>query len=130
MKSVKNKKKFRETKVGAFLTERAPQVVSQMGEFLPDQGALGIVKNLITSDTTIEPQDFTPANFSGLEVAKELLQRLKSSDRDNQSPKHVQIPDVLRLQARVMRDTHVQEHSCQERLKFRSLLEKLGKKSF
>ena len=66
---------------------------------------------------TIEPQDFTPANFTGLEVAKELLQRLKSSDRDNQSPKHVQIPDVLRLQARVMRDTHVQEHSCQEGLK-------------
>ena len=51
------KKKFKETKVGAFLTEKAPQLVSQLGEFLPDQGGLGIVKNLITSDTTIEPQD-------------------------------------------------------------------------
>ena len=55
--SNKKKKKFKETKVGAFLTERAPNIVSQVGEFLPDQGALGIVKNLITSDTTIEPQD-------------------------------------------------------------------------
>ena len=52
-----SKKKFKETKVGAFLTEKAPQLVSQLGEFLPDQGGLGIVKNLITSDTTIEPQD-------------------------------------------------------------------------
>tara|TARA_A100000172_G_C3043532_1_gene111497 strand:+ start:3034 stop:3486 length:453 start_codon:yes stop_codon:yes gene_type:complete len=53
----KNKKKFKETKVGAFLKERAPKLVSQIGEFLPDQGALGIVKNMITSDTIIEPKD-------------------------------------------------------------------------
>ena len=53
----KSKKKFKETKVGAFLTERAPQVLSQVGEFLPNQGALGVVKNIITSDTTIEPKD-------------------------------------------------------------------------
>ena len=51
------KKKFKETKVGAFLTEKAPQLVSQLGEFLPDQGGLGIVKNLISSDNNIEPQD-------------------------------------------------------------------------
>ena len=45
------KKKFKETKVGAFLTEKAPQLVSQLGEFLPDQGGLGIVKNLISSSS-------------------------------------------------------------------------------
>lgn len=55
---MENKKKnFKETKVGAFLTEKAPKLVSQLGEFLPDQGGLGIVKNLITSDSTIEPKD-------------------------------------------------------------------------
>ena len=53
----KNKKKFNETKVGAFLKEKAPKLVSTLGEFLPDQGGLGIVKNLITSDNTIEPKD-------------------------------------------------------------------------
>jgi len=52
-----NKKKFKETKVGAFLTEKAPKLVSQLGEFLPDQGGLGIVKNLITSDNSIKPED-------------------------------------------------------------------------
>tara|TARA_Y100000589_G_C27111637_1_gene612478 strand:- start:171 stop:620 length:450 start_codon:yes stop_codon:yes gene_type:complete len=54
---VKQKKKFKETKVGAFLTEKAPKLVSQLGEFLPDQGGLGIVKNIITSDNDIEPKD-------------------------------------------------------------------------
>ena len=57
MEKKQKKKKFKETKVGAFLTEKAPKLVSKIGEFLPDQGGLGIVKNLITSDTSIEPQD-------------------------------------------------------------------------
>ena len=51
------KKKFKETKVGAFLTEKAPKLVSQLGEFLPDQGGLGIVKNIITKDNTLPPED-------------------------------------------------------------------------
>jgi hypothetical protein len=55
--SKKEKKKFKETKVGAFLTEKAPKLVSQLGEFLPDQGGLGIVKNLITSDKSIKAAD-------------------------------------------------------------------------
>jgi hypothetical protein len=55
--SNRKKKKFKETKVGAFLTEKAPKLVSQLGEFLPDQGGLGIVKNLITSDSSIKPED-------------------------------------------------------------------------
>ena len=53
----RKKKKFKETKVGAFLKEKAPKLVSQLGEFLPDQGGLGIVKNLITSDSNIGPED-------------------------------------------------------------------------
>ncbi len=57
MEKKQKKKKFKETKVGAFLTEKAPKLVSKIGEFLPDKGGLGIVKNLITSDTSIEPQD-------------------------------------------------------------------------
>ena len=52
-----SKKKFKETKVGAFLTEKAPKLVSQLGEFLPDQGGLGIVKNIITKDDTLPPAD-------------------------------------------------------------------------
>jgi len=52
-----DKKKFKETKVGAFLTEKAPKLVSKLGEFLPDEGGLGIVKNIITSDRSIKAED-------------------------------------------------------------------------
>ena len=51
------KKTFKETKVGAFLASKAPKVLDAIGDILPDQGTLGIVKNLITSDSNIEPID-------------------------------------------------------------------------
>ena len=68
-----NKKKFKDTKVGSFLSNKAPQVLSQVGEFLPDQGALGVVKNLITSDNTIEPQDKETA----LKLLEQDIQEMK-----------------------------------------------------
>ena len=57
MKKKKQKKKFKDTKVGIFLREKAPKILDTVGEFLPDQGGLGIVKNLISSDDNIEPKD-------------------------------------------------------------------------
>ena len=41
----KPKKKFKETKVGIFLKEKAPTILDTVGEFLPDQGGLGIDNN-------------------------------------------------------------------------------------
>ena len=52
-----SKKKLRDTKVGSFLASKAPKVLDVIGNVLPDQGTLGIVKNIITSDTNIEPED-------------------------------------------------------------------------
>ena len=53
----KPKKKFKETKLGIFLKDKAPTILNNVGEFLPNQGGLGIVKNLITSDNSMEPAD-------------------------------------------------------------------------
>ena len=50
-------KKFNETKIGAFLANKAPNVLNAIGDILPNQGTLGIVKNLISSDSNIEPVD-------------------------------------------------------------------------
>ena len=52
-----NKKSFKETKVGAFLASKAPKVLTAIGDVLPNQGTLGIVKNLITSDNKIKAID-------------------------------------------------------------------------
>ncbi len=52
-----SKKTFKETKIGAFLANKAPKVLAAIGDVLPDQGGLGVVKNLITSDTNIKAID-------------------------------------------------------------------------
>lgn len=46
----KNRKPFKESKVGMFLKEKFPKVLSIVGDVLPDKGLLGIVKNLISKD--------------------------------------------------------------------------------
>jgi len=53
----KDKKKFKETKVGIFLKEKAPKILDTIGDILPSNGAYGIVKNLISSDSNIKPED-------------------------------------------------------------------------
>ena len=52
-----NKKKFKETKVGVFLTEKAPDLLDTVGEFLPDKGGLGVLKNIITKDDLMPAKD-------------------------------------------------------------------------
>ena len=52
-----SKKKFKDTKIGAFLKSKAPDILDAVGGILPDKGGLGIVKNLISSDDNIEPKD-------------------------------------------------------------------------
>lgn len=51
------KKKFSETKVGKFLSKAAPGILGVASDILPDAGVLGIVKNLITKDETLAPED-------------------------------------------------------------------------
>jgi len=51
------KKSFKETKIGVFLSSKAPKVLSAIGDVLPDKGTLGIVKNLIAGDNKIKAVD-------------------------------------------------------------------------
>ena len=57
MATTKNKKKFSETKVGKFLSKAAPAILGTVGDVLPDQGVFGIVKNIISKDETLPPED-------------------------------------------------------------------------
>lgn len=51
------KKKFKETKVGKFLKDKAPKILDTVGDVLPDNGVLGIVKNIISTDKNLTEQD-------------------------------------------------------------------------
>ena len=59
MSDKKPKKKFKETKVGSFLLDKAPSILGVVGDVLPDAGVLGIVKGLIEKEpaTVLPPED-------------------------------------------------------------------------
>ena len=44
-----DRKKIRDTGLGKWL-EKAPNVLGTVGDLLPDQGALGVVKNLLDKE--------------------------------------------------------------------------------
>jgi hypothetical protein len=67
------KKSFKETKVGAFLASKAPKVLDAIGDILPNQGTLGVVKNLISSDNKIKAVDKEHA----MKLIEQDLQELK-----------------------------------------------------
>lgn len=51
-----DRKKFKDTKVGGFISKNVPQVLDVVGDVLPDKGVLGVVKNIISKDDTV-PQE-------------------------------------------------------------------------
>jgi len=50
-------KKIKDTSLGKWLAEKAPNVLSTVGDMLPDRGALGIVKNLLDKQPGISPEE-------------------------------------------------------------------------
>lgn len=53
----KNSKRIKDTTLGQWLKEKAPGVLDTVGDLLPDQGALGIVKNLLDNEPNISPEE-------------------------------------------------------------------------
>ena len=51
----KEQGKIRDTALGGWLREKAPNILDTVGDLLPDQGALGIVKNLLDKEPGIDP---------------------------------------------------------------------------
>ena len=50
-------KKFKDTKVGKFLSNAAPSILNTVGDVLPDNGVMGLVKNLIHKEPALPPED-------------------------------------------------------------------------
>ena len=57
MKNEENKKRIKDTKLGIWLKEKAPNVLGMVGDLLPDSGALGVVKNLLDKEPNVDPAE-------------------------------------------------------------------------
>lgn len=49
--------KIKNTRLGAWLKGKAPKVLDVVGDLLPDQGALGVVKNLLDKEPGVDPAE-------------------------------------------------------------------------
>jgi hypothetical protein len=83
------RKKFKDTKVGKFLSEKAPKILQAVGDILPEKGALGIVKNLINLSDDLSPED---KQMLSEEILK--LEELELKDRDSARNREIEIAKI------------------------------------
>lgn len=70
--------KIKNTKLGKWLKSKAPNVLSTVGDLLPDQGALGLVKNLIDKDPDVDTEEGTAMVDAEIEFQKNVTERWKA----------------------------------------------------
>lgn len=77
-----DRKKFKDTKLGEWIQKNAPKVGDIVGDVLPDKGVLGIIKNLIDKEDTLNTTQKTEAQMlimqHEIEIDKIELEKLKS----------------------------------------------------
>ena len=52
-----SKKKFKDTRVGKFLTKAAPNILKGVSDVVPDAGILKLIGGLISKDEVLTPKD-------------------------------------------------------------------------
>ena len=82
-------KKIKDTKIGAFLKDKAPDVLSLVGDLLPDGGAIGIVKNLIENKfPNADKREELLAELNELELE---FYKLEVADRDSARKRQIEM---------------------------------------
>ena len=83
-------KKIKETGLGKWLANKAPNVLDVVGDMLPDQGALGIVKNLIDKDPEVDTEAGMAAVDAEVQFQNNVSERWKADmASDNKLSKSV-----------------------------------------
>ena len=83
------KKKFKDTTVGKLILSKVPDFVSKA---LPDNGVLGVVKNLIDNEPDLSPEEKAQMHEELVEFYK-----LEVADRDSARKREVEIAKTGRF---------------------------------
>jgi len=54
---VSEKKKIKDTALGAWLSSKVPALADKVGDLLPESGVLGVVKNLVDKEPGVSTED-------------------------------------------------------------------------
>jgi hypothetical protein len=72
------RKKIKDTGLGKWLKEKAPSILDTVGDLLPDQGGLGIVKNLLEKEPSISPEEAKARVDAEIAFQNNVTERWKS----------------------------------------------------
>ena len=78
--------KIKDTKIGKFLADKVPHVLELVGDVLPEQGTLGIVKNIISKDPDLTAEEKQEIHNRLVEFYK-----LEVEDRDSARKREVEM---------------------------------------
>ena len=76
--SQESKKKIKDTNLGKWLKEKAPNVLDVAGDMLPDRGMLGVVKNLLENTTDIDPAEIKARVEAEVQFQNNVTERWKA----------------------------------------------------
>ena len=79
-------KKLKDTKIGLLLKEKAPKILELIGDVLPSNGTMGILKNIISKDPDLTPEEKAELHNRVIELYK-----LEVADRDSARKREIEI---------------------------------------
>ena len=74
----KRETKIKDTSLGKWLKEKAPNVLDVAGDMLPDSGMLGVVKNLLDNTTDIDPAEIQARVEAEVQFQNNVTERWKA----------------------------------------------------
>lgn len=74
----KERSKIRDTKLGSWLKDKAPNILDAVGDLLPDSGGLGVVKNLLDREPNIDPEEAKAKIAAEVEFQNNVSERWKA----------------------------------------------------
>jgi len=81
--TMSDRKRLKDTRLGLWLRDKAPDVLEIAGDLLPDQGALGIVKNLLDKGEPLsheESMEFAQYEMELLKAEQDAVTRRWEAD--------------------------------------------------
>ena len=81
--SKEKKNKIKDTRLGGWLKDKAPKVLDIVGDLLPDQGALGVVKNLLDKEPGVDPAEAKAMIDAEVQFQNNVTERWKADMGSN-----------------------------------------------
>jgi hypothetical protein len=96
-------KKIRDTKLGKWLKDKAPNILETVGDLLPDRGGLGVVKNLLDQDKSVDPEEAKAVLDAEVQFQNNVTDRWKADmSSDVKLAKYIRPVTLIALMAMFM----------------------------